>query len=136
MTPEELTYITWDDFTPYTNMQHGFILARKILEKDRSTNKQIIMISDGQPTSHIENGRIVFHLPTTQRCIDVTLKEVRNCTRAGIVINTFMLPSRDIFNMFVDRMARVNKGRVFFTSPGDLGKYIIVDYINKKKTRI
>jgi uncharacterized protein with von Willebrand factor type A (vWA) domain len=134
MTPEELTYITWDDFTPYTNMQHGFMLARKLLERDRSTNKQIIMISDGQPTSHIENGRIVFHLPTTQRCIDVTLREVKNCTRAGIVINTFMLPSRDIFNLFVDRMARLNKGRVFFTNPGDLGKYIIVDYINNKRT--
>jgi uncharacterized protein with von Willebrand factor type A (vWA) domain len=136
MTPEELTYITWDDFTPYTNMQHGFILARKLLEKDRSPNKQIIMISDGQPTSHIENGRVVFHLPTTQRCIDVTLREVNNCTRAGIVINVFMLPSRDIFNLFVDRMARLNRGRVFFTSPGDLGKYIIVDYINNKKTKI
>jgi uncharacterized protein with von Willebrand factor type A (vWA) domain len=136
MTPEELTYITWDDFTPYTNMQHGFMLARRILEKDRSTNKQIIMISDGQPTSHIENGRIVFHLPTTRRCIDVTLREVKNCTRAGIVINTFMLPSRDIFNLFVDRMARLNKGRVFFTNPGDLGKYIIVDYINNKKSSI
>jgi uncharacterized protein with von Willebrand factor type A (vWA) domain len=136
MTAEELTYITWDDFTPYTNMQHGFILARKLLQRDRSANKQIIMISDGQPTSHIENGRVVFHLPTTQRCIDVTLREVKNCTRAGIVINTFMLPSRDIFNLFVDRMARLNKGRVFFTSPGDLGKYIIVDYINNKKTKI
>jgi uncharacterized protein with von Willebrand factor type A (vWA) domain len=136
MTPEELTYISWDDFTPYTNMQHGFILSRKLLAKDRSANKQIIMISDGQPTSHIENGRIVFHLPTTQRCIDVTLREVNNCTRAGIIINTFMLPSHDIFNLFVDRMARLNRGRVFFTSPGDLGKYIIVDYINRKKTKI
>jgi uncharacterized protein with von Willebrand factor type A (vWA) domain len=136
MTAAELTYITWDDFTPYTNMQHGFMLARKLLQKDRSANKQILMISDGQPTSHIENGRVVFHLPTTQRCIDVTLREVKNCTRAGIVINTFMLPSRDIFNIFVDRMARLNRGRVFFTSPGDLGKYIIVDYINNKKSRI
>jgi uncharacterized protein with von Willebrand factor type A (vWA) domain len=136
MTPEELTYISWDDFTPYTNMQHAFMLARKLLEKDRSANKQIIMISDGQPTSHIENGQIVFQLPTTQRCIDVTLREVNNCTRAGIVINTFMLPSRDMFNLFVDRMARLNHGRVFFTEPGDLGKYIIVDYLNNKKTKI
>jgi uncharacterized protein with von Willebrand factor type A (vWA) domain len=136
MTPEELTYISWDDFTPYTNMQHAFMLARKLLEKDRSANKQIIMISDGQPTSHIENGQIVFHLPTTQRCIDVTLREVNNCTRAGIVINTFMLPSQDMFNLFVDRMARLNHGRVFFTEPGDLGKYIIVDYLNNKKTKI
>jgi uncharacterized protein with von Willebrand factor type A (vWA) domain len=136
MTPEELTYITWDDFTPYTNMQHGFILARKLLKKDRSANKQIILISDGQPTAHIENGRVVFQLPTSRRCLEVTLKEVGNCTRAGIVINTFMLPSRDFFNLFVDRMARANRGRVFFTSPGDLSKYIIVDYLSRKKTRI
>jgi uncharacterized protein with von Willebrand factor type A (vWA) domain len=136
MTPEELTYISWDDFTPYTNMQHGFMTARKILAKERAANKQIIMISDGQPTAHIENGQIIFNLPTTQRCIDVTLKEVNNCTRAGVVINTFMLPSHDIFNLFVDQMARLNHGRVFFTEPGDLGKYIIVDYINNKKTKI
>jgi len=136
MTPEELTYISWNDFTPHTNMQHGFILARKLLEKDRSANKQIIMISDGQPTAHIENGHVVFQLPTSRRCLEVTLKEVSNCTRAGIVINTFMLPSHDFFNLFVDRMARLNHGRVFFTSPGDLGKYIIVDYINNKKTKI
>ena len=117
-------------------MQHGFILARKLLKKDRSANKQIILISDGQPTAHIENGRIAFQLPTSRRCLDVTLREVSNCTRAGIVINTFMLPSRDFFSFFVDRMARVNHGRVFFTSPGDLGKYIIVDYLSNKKTKI
>jgi uncharacterized protein with von Willebrand factor type A (vWA) domain len=136
MTPVELTGITWDDFTPYTNMQHAFLVGRKLLEKDRSPNKQIIMVSDGMPTAHLENGRIVFHLPTTQRCMDVTLREVNNCTRAGIIINTFMLPSYDVFNIFVDRMARLNRGRVFFTSPGDLGKYIIVDYISNKRTKI
>jgi len=136
MTMEELTYISWDDFTPYTNMQHAFMTARKILGKERAANKQVIMISDGQPTAHIENGQIVFNLPTTRRCIDVTLREVNNCTRAGIIINTFMLPSRDIFNLFVDKMARLNHGRVFFTEPGDLGKYIIVDYMNNKKSSI
>jgi uncharacterized protein with von Willebrand factor type A (vWA) domain len=136
LTPEELTYISWDDFTPYTNMQHGFMTARKLLAKERTANKQIIMISDGQPTAHIENGQIIFHLPTTQRCIDVTLREVNNCTRAGIIINVFMLPSHEIFNLFVDRVARLNHGRVFFTEPGDLGNYIIVDYINNKKKKI
>ena len=117
-------------------MQHGFITARKILAKERAANKQIIMISDGMPTAHIEQGQIIFNLPTTQRCIDVTLREVMNCTRAGIVINTFMLPSHEIFNMFVDKMARLNHGRVFFTEPGDLGKYIIVDYINNKRSKV
>ncbi len=136
LTPEELTLISWDDFQPYTNMQHGFMTARKILGKERAANKQIIMISDGMPTAHIEQGQIVFNLPTTRRCIDVTLREVNNCTRAGIVINTFMLPSHEVFNIFVDHMARLNHGRVFFTEPGDLGKYIIVDYINNKRTKM
>jgi uncharacterized protein with von Willebrand factor type A (vWA) domain len=136
LTPEELTLISWDDFQPYTNMQHGFMTARKILAKERAANKQIIMISDGMPTAHIEGGQIVFNLPTTRRCIDVTLHEVNNCTRAGIVINTFMLPSHEIFNIFVDKMARLNHGRVFFTEPGDLGKYIIVDYIHNKRTKV
>jgi uncharacterized protein with von Willebrand factor type A (vWA) domain len=136
MTPEELTYITWDDFTPYTNMQIAFMMARKLLSRERAANKQIILVTDGQPTSHIEHGQIVFHFPPTRRCIDVTLREVQNCTRAGIVINTFMLPSHEDFEFFVDRMARLNRGRVFLTEPGDLGKYILVDYINNKRTAL
>ena len=66
----------------------------------------------------------------------MTLKEVKKCTRAGIEINTFMLPSHDYSNFFVDRMSRLNHGRVFFTSPDDLGKYLIVDYLGHKKSKI
>ncbi len=136
MTTEELAYIGWQDFSPHTNMQHGFYLARKLMEKDRSANKQIILISDGQPTAHIENGQIFFQLPTSRRCFEMTLREVKNCTRDGIEINTFMLPSHDYSNFFVDRMSRMNHGRVFFTSPGELGKYLIVDYLGHKKSKI
>jgi uncharacterized protein with von Willebrand factor type A (vWA) domain len=136
MTPEELTYIGWQDFSPNTNMQHGFILARKLMAKDRSANKQIILISDGQPTAHIENGQIFFQVPTSRRCLDMTLNEVKKCTRAGIEINTFMLPSQDYSNFFVDRMSRLNHGRVFFTSPDELGEYLIVDYLGNKKSKI
>jgi uncharacterized protein with von Willebrand factor type A (vWA) domain len=136
MTPEELTYINWNDFSPHTNMQHGFILARKLMSKDRSANKQIILISDGQPTAHIENGQVCFQLPTSWRCLQMTLNEVKKCTRAGIDINTFMLPSYDYSNFFVDKMSRMNRGKVFFTSPGELGKYLFVDYLGNKKSQI
>jgi uncharacterized protein with von Willebrand factor type A (vWA) domain len=61
---------------------------------------------------------------------------VKKCTRAGIDINTFMLPSQDYSNFFVERMSRLNKGRVFFTSPDELGKYLIVDYLGHKKSRM
>jgi uncharacterized protein with von Willebrand factor type A (vWA) domain len=136
MTTEQLTYIGWEDFSPHTNVQHSLILARKLLDKDRSANKQIILISDGQPTAHIENGQIYFQLPTSRRCLEMTLKEVKNCTQAGIEINTFMLPSNDYSYYFVDRMSRLNHGKVFYTSPDDLGKYLIVDYLSHKKDRI
>jgi uncharacterized protein with von Willebrand factor type A (vWA) domain len=136
ITPEQLTYIGWQDFSPHTNLQHGFILARHLMEKDRCANKQIILISDGQPTAHIENGQIYFQIPTSRRCLEATLREVKNCTRDGIDINTFMLPSHDYSYFFVDRMSRLNHGRVFYTAPGDLGKYLIVDYLDHKKSRI
>jgi uncharacterized protein with von Willebrand factor type A (vWA) domain len=136
MTMEELTYIGWQDFSPHTNVQHGLILARKLMEKDRSTNKQIILISDGQPTAHIENGQIFFQVPTSRRCFDMTMREVKNCTQAGIEINTFMLPSDDYSYFFVHRMSALNHGRVFITSPDDLGKYLIVDYLGHKKSKI
>jgi len=136
MTPEELTYISWDDFSPNTNLQHALIMARKLIDKDRSANKQIILISDGQPTAHIEKGHIFFQVPTSRRCLELTLNEVKKCTQSGIDINTFMLPSNDYSGFFVERMSRLNKGRVFFTSPDELGKYLIVDYLGKKRSRV
>ncbi len=136
MTPEELTYISWQDFNPNTNVQHALMTARKLMGKDRSANKQIILVSDGQPTAHIENGHVYFQVPTTPRCLELTLNEVKKCTRAGIEINTFMLPSYDYSNYFIDRMSRLNHGRVFFTSPDELGKYLMVDYLGKKKSKI
>jgi len=136
MSREELTYISWDDFDPYTNMQHAFMVARKVLSKDRCENKQIILISDGEPTAHIEHGHVYFQYPPSLRSIQLTLKEVIRCTRDGIVINTFMLKGRGYYNNFVMQMARLNRGRVFYTTADNLGKYIIVDYISNKKEKI
>ena len=133
---EDLTYIGWDEFDPYTNMQQGFSLARKLLAKERSTNKQIILISDGEPTAHIEHGDIYFQYPPSPRTLQLTLREVKNCTQKGIVINTFMLEGSAFLSAFVTQMARINKGRVFFTSADRLGQYLIVDYIANKRKRI
>jgi uncharacterized protein with von Willebrand factor type A (vWA) domain len=136
MTPEELTYMSWEDFYPNTNVQHALILARKLISKNRSANKQIILISDGQPTAYLENGQVYSQIPTSARCLAMTLNEVKKCTQAGIEINTFMLPSYDYSNYFIERMSRINHGKVFFTSPNDLGKYLMVDYLGHKKTKI
>lgn len=133
---EDLAYMGWDEFDPYTNMQHGFYVARKLLAKERCTNKQIILVSDGEPTAHFEGGNIFFQVPPTLRTLQLTLREVRNCTQKSIVINTFMLESGRFLSAFVTQMARINKGRVFFTSADSLGQYLLVDYISNKKRRI
>jgi len=133
---DDITYMSWDEFDPYTNMQHGLYLARKLLSKERSTNKQIIMISDGEPTAHFEGEHVYFQYPPSLRTLQLTLREVRNCTKKGIVINTFMLESGHFLNAFVTQMARINKGRVFFTSADSLGQYLLVDYIGNKRRTI
>ncbi len=133
---EQLLQIDWNQFDPYTNMQHGFFVARRLLDRERSANKNIILVSDGEPTAHVEGGQIYFRYPPSARTIAFTLEEVRKCTQKGIVINTFMLQSNDLHGFFVSRMARLNKGRVFHTSASQLGEYLLVDYISGKKKRI
>jgi uncharacterized protein with von Willebrand factor type A (vWA) domain len=133
---EDIARIHWDDFDPYTNMQCGFALARKILSKEKCANKQVILISDGEPTAHVEHGVIYFQYPPSLRTIQFTLGEVRNCTRAGIIINTFMLKGSGFVGDFVNQMAKINRGRVFFTTADSLGEYLIVDYISNKKQKI
>jgi len=133
---EDISCMNWDDFDPYTNMQHGLYLARKLLARETCTNKQIILISDGEPTAHFEGGNIYFQYPPSLRTLQLTLREVRNCTQKGIVINTFMLEGGRFLGAFVTQMARMNKGRVFYTSADSLGQYLMVDYITNKKRRI
>ncbi len=133
---DDLTYMSWDEFDPYTNIQDGLCLARKLLSRDSCTNKQIILISDGEPTAHIEGGNMFFQYPPSLRTLQLTLREVRACTQKGIVINTFMLENSHFLNAFATQMARINKGRVFFTSADSLGQYLLVDYISNKRRKI
>jgi len=133
---DELAYMGWDEFDPYTNIQHGLSLARKLLARERCSNKQVILVSDGEPTAHVEGGDIYFQYPPSLRTIQLTLREVTNCTRQNIVINTFMLGQSEFLNAFVTQMARINKGRIFFTSADTLGRYMLVDYISSKRRTV
>jgi uncharacterized protein with von Willebrand factor type A (vWA) domain len=134
--PEALPSISWEEYEYGTNLQHGLHIAREFLVKSKSANKQIIVITDGEPTAHVEGGRVQFAYPPTFRTIQETLKEVRRCTKERIVINTFMLETGDYLMDFVDQMTKINNGRAFFATPDRLGEYILVDYVNNKKKRI
>jgi uncharacterized protein with von Willebrand factor type A (vWA) domain len=133
--PHTLPQLALNDYVYGTNMQHGFQLARSLLAKHRG-NRQIIMITDGEPTAHLEdNGRAYFAYPPTFKTIQQTLREVRRCTRDRVVINTFMLERGPYLTEFINQMTRINKGRAFFVSPDRLGEYVLVDYVSGKQRR-
>jgi len=134
--PEELPYVSWDESVLGTNMHHALMLARKLLSKHKAGTRQIIMISDGEPTAHLEKGQSQFAYPPSPITIRETLKEVKRCTDKGIVINTFMLDRNFYLKEFVNDMAKINKGRVFYTTPEGLGEYILVDYVAHKRRRV
>jgi uncharacterized protein with von Willebrand factor type A (vWA) domain len=134
--PEDLPTVSWD-YVYGTNLQHGLILARKMLAHQQGT-KQIILVTDGEPTAHIvpyDGGLgydVFFNYPPVHETLELTLAEVMRCTKAQITINTFLLdPDRGLWG-FVDQLSRINKGRTFATTPGELGDYVLVDFLNHK----
>ena len=131
--PERLAYLSWDEFDPYTNIQHGLVLAQKLLSRTSCNTKQIIMVSDGEPTAHIESGQLFLQYPPSPRTIRETLREVKHCTTRGITIYTFMLDRNAYLIEFVEQMTRINRGRVFYTSPDRLGQYVLVDYLSNRR---
>jgi uncharacterized protein with von Willebrand factor type A (vWA) domain len=131
--PELLPEMSWD-FEWGTNMHHALLLARRQLNR-QSGQKQIIMVTDGEPTAHIEHGEPYFQYPPSPITIEETLKEVMRCTRDGIRINTFMLDESYYLRSFVEQMMRVNGGRAFFTNADSLGDYVLVDFLDHKRER-
>jgi uncharacterized protein with von Willebrand factor type A (vWA) domain len=129
--PQLLPEMGWD-FEWGTNMQHALLLARQQLERQTGT-KQIIMVTDGEPTAHIERGEAIFSYPPSYTTIEQTLKEVQRCTKAGIRINTFMLDESPYLQDFVKRMMVMNRGRAFFVSPETLGDYVLVDFLEHRQ---
>ncbi|CAA9258271.1 MAG: FIG019045: long form Mg-chelase associated protein with vWA domain [uncultured Acidimicrobiales bacterium] len=129
---EQLPEVSWD-FVYGTNMQHAFQISRRLLGRQTGT-KQIIMITDGEPTAHImSNGEPFFNYPPVQETVDATLAEVNRCTRDGIRINTFMLDATSYLRDFVEKLTQMNQGRAFFTTPETLGDYVLVDFIEQKR---
>jgi uncharacterized protein with von Willebrand factor type A (vWA) domain len=134
--PEAIATLSPYEFEYGTNLQHALMIARGLLGRRSGGNKEIVVITDGEPTAHIANGQVEFAYPPTLRTVQSTLREVGRCTREGIVINTFMLERSRYLSEFVDLMSRINRGRAFYVEPERLGEYVLVDYVNKKTTRV
>src|SRR5437867_1756973 len=136
--PADLPRLTWNEYVYGTNMQHAFETARTLLSRSRGKNKQIILITDGEPTAYFEPGSTYpqFNYPPTKRTFEATLREVVRCTREGITINTFMLARGHYLVDFVDQMSKINHGRAFYVEPERLGEYVLIDYVDNKRRRV
>jgi uncharacterized protein with von Willebrand factor type A (vWA) domain len=132
-TPAQLPTLSWSEWNVGTNMHAGFMLARRLLARHAGGTRQIIMVTDGEPTAHMEGEVADFAYPPTRRTVEETLREVRRCTRDGITINTFMLERTPWLTAFVEEMTRLNRGRAFFAAPDRLGEYVVVDYVNARR---
>jgi uncharacterized protein with von Willebrand factor type A (vWA) domain len=133
LTAEQLPEVSWD-YVYGTNMHHGFTLARQLLSRESGT-KQIIMITDGEPTAHITpDGHPFFNYPPVRETVEATLREVLRCTKDQIRINTFGLGADGSLRAFIEQMTQINRGRAFFTTPENLGDYVLVDFMEGKRT--
>src|SRR5207247_9325280 len=109
-----------------TNMHHALLPARQLLARHRGGNRQIIMVTDGEPTAHLEGAEAFFDYPTTRRTWQMTHAEIVRCTREDITINTFMLEDSPGLVRFVNQMARINRGRALHVTPDRLGESLLV----------
>jgi Ca-activated chloride channel family protein len=118
----------------YTNTRDGLILAQRLLAREKKDMKQIVMITDGKPSClTLEDGRIyrnAFGLDPL--VISRTLEEVARCKKQGILINTFMLASDYGLVQFVQKVTELCRGKAYFTTPVNLGQYLLMDYMNRK----
>jgi uncharacterized protein with von Willebrand factor type A (vWA) domain len=120
----------------FTNIQHGLSTARRLLATQDTPNRQIVLITDGLPTAHFEQQMLYLLYPPDPRTESATLKEGQLCRREGITINLFLLPSwsqteEDV--RFAYRLAESTKGRVFFTAGRDLDRYVVWDYLSRRR---
>jgi uncharacterized protein with von Willebrand factor type A (vWA) domain len=120
----------------FTNIQHSLQLARQFLVAQDTPNRQIILITDGLPTAHFEGEWLYMLYPPDPQTEAATMREGLLCHREGITINMFLVPSwsqseEDI--RFAYRLAESTKGRVFFTAGKDLDRYVVWDYLNRRR---
>ena len=118
----------------YTNTREGLKMAQRILARQRKDMKQIVMITDGKPSALTEADGRIYRNPfgLDPRVVALTLKEVANCRRQGILVNTFMLARDYDLVAFVKKVSEMCRGKAYFTSPYTLGQFVLMDYLNKK----
>jgi uncharacterized protein with von Willebrand factor type A (vWA) domain len=131
MQPSDLTAAGWERVYG-TNMHHAFNLAGRLLAQHPRAARQVIMVTDGEPTAHLEGERAFFSWPPVLKTIDLTLAEAIRLARAGVTLNIFMLEESAGLIRFMERLARLTSGRVFLMDDRELGAFVVRDYVARR----
>jgi uncharacterized protein with von Willebrand factor type A (vWA) domain len=131
MEPEDLAGAGWERVYG-TNMQHAFNLAGRLLAQHPRASKQVIMVTDGEPTAHLEGDVAIFNWPPVRETIERTLAEAMRLSKNGVTLNVFMLEESAGLAKFMDRLARLTSGRVFQTAGEGLGDFVVQDYVTRR----
>jgi uncharacterized protein with von Willebrand factor type A (vWA) domain len=121
-----------------TNMQHAFLLARRLLGEEPRASRQVIMVTDGEPTAHLMDSgpdhapEAFFSWPPTSETIHKTLAEALHLAASGITLNVFMLEDAPGLVSFMEKLGRLTAGRVFRMDSQDLGRFILSDYVRRR----
>ena len=120
------------DYNYGTNLQHALALSRHLLRNERG-ERQIVVVTDGEPTAHLTaSGEPFFSWPPVHETLEKTMAEVLRCTKAAITINTFALDIERSQFPFVEQIAKVNGGRLFYTDVDELGSYVLDDFVKHR----
>jgi uncharacterized protein with von Willebrand factor type A (vWA) domain len=134
MEPEDLTAAGWER-TYGTNMQHAFLLAGRLLAQHPRAVRQVIMVTDGEPTAHLVGEAAFFNWPPLPETVQVTLAEAMRLSRSGVRLNVFMLEESEGLVGFMERLARVAGGRIFLMDDHRLGEFVVRDYVRGRGDR-
>lgn len=133
MEPQDLTAAGWERVYG-TNMQHAFHLAGRLLAQHPRASRQVIMVTDGEPTAHLEGDEAFFSWPPVPRTIQLTLGEAVRLSRSGVTMNVFMLEDSPGLIRFMERLAELTRGRVFLMDDREIGDFIVRDYVRRRAT--
>ena len=130
--PRDLLTTGWERVYG-TNMQHAFMIARRLLGAHPGAERQVIMVTDGEPTAHLDGEVPYFAWPPEPRTLRLTLAEAARLARTGATLNIFLLDHDPGAAAFVERMVSGYGGRIFYPDLNDLGRLVIRDYLRGRR---
>ena len=116
-----------------TNMQHAFMVARRLLNAQPGTEQQVIMVTDGEPTAHLEGDHACFAWPPEPQTLRLTMAEAARLSRTGATLNVFLLDHDPGAAAFIERMVGAYGGRIFYPDLADLGQVVVRDFLHCRR---